>query len=364
VSVKPWMLSGFTVMVLATACNRTAPPPVERTWPTMGTFASITLRGDDAEHLPYYQAETRRCFDALNAGLSVYLPDSELSQFNKATGMVTVTPSTYEVLQQTLYYAALSEGAFDPTVSPLIKMWGFSGGATPSNLPSTTAIAEALSRTGYHHLKLSPPAPPLPLASSPLPPAPLLAGFDQRGMSLDLGGIAKGFAVDAAYALLTARQPANTLINLGGNIRCHGMATPTRPWRIGVRNPFDNSQTLGALTMASGMAVATSGNYERFVTINGERYAHIIDPRTGSPVKGMAGVTVLSTNATETDAMSTALFVVGLEGAPALLAKLPGCHALLVPDRIPMEIWVSPGFRQRFTPHPEYAESVHLLPGT
>jgi FAD:protein FMN transferase len=340
--------------LLLTSCNRGLPPPVEKTWLTMGTFASVTLRGDDAKHLAPYCAETARCFDDLNQRLSVYLPDSELSHLNSATGMVDVSRQTFDMLRETARYAALTEGAFDPTVSPLITMWGFSGGKTPTNLPTAAIIAATLNETGYQHLQLTPTAPSAPPV--------LRAGFERTGMSLDLGGIAKGFAVDRAYDHLISTRPANTLINLGGNIRCHGMATPERPWRIGVRHPFDTTMTLGALTMESGMSVATSGNYERFVTIDGERYAHIIDPRTGYPVKGMAGVTVLSASATEADALSTALFVVGIEGAPALLEKFPTTHALLVPDRTPIEIWVSPGFQRVFTPHPEYAASVHSLP--
>ncbi|MBT3192944.1 MAG: FAD:protein FMN transferase [Verrucomicrobia bacterium] len=338
------------IAILLSACSKDPAPPAEQSWLTMGTFASVTVRSDDAEHLAYYHETTSHAFDELNQLLSVYLPDSEISQLNGSTGMVAISQETLTMLQETVRYAHGTSGAFDPTVSPLIQLWGFSGGSAPSGFPAAEIIAGALEQTGYQHLKLSPAS---PLSS--------MAGFDRPGMSIDLGGIAKGFAVDRAYGRLTETRPANALINLGGNIRCHGKATPERPWRIGVRHPFDTSLTIGALTMQSGMAVATSGNYERFVTIDGERYAHIVDPRTGCPVKGMAGVTALSTSATEADALSTALFVVGIEGAPALLKALPTTHALLVPDRTPMEIWVSPGFQEVFTPHPEYADAVRLL---
>ncbi len=346
--------TSLILTLLISACTKSQPAPVESTWLTMGTFASVTLRGDDAEHLKYYQSETRSRFDEINSSLSVYIPESELSQLNRATEPMAVSPQTFTMLQTALKYAEISTGAFDPTVAPIVKMWGFNGATAPSHLPSPQAISEALSRSGYKHVQLTP-------SEEGNPKSQALAAFNHSGMSIDLGGIAKGFAVDQAYEHLIQEQPANTLINLGGNIRCHGSATPERPWRIGVRNPFDESQTIGVLTMKSGDAVATSGNYERYVEIDGTRYAHIIDPRNGHPVSGMAGVTIISKTATEADAISTALFVTGLTGATELLSKLPDSQALLVPDRKPLEIWISPGFEAKFTPHSEYEASVHLL---
>jgi thiamine biosynthesis lipoprotein len=346
--------TGLALALILSACTKRQTPPVERTWLTMGTFASVTLRGDDAAHIKLYQSETQRCFDEINTALTVYSPKSELSQLNRATSPLAVSPQTFTMLQTAIRYAEISSGAFDPTVAPIVRMWGFNGAVPPSNLPSPQAISAALQNTGYQQVRLTPP-------STDDPNSHAIAAFNHSGMSIDLGGIAKGFAVDQAYDHLIPLQPANVLINLGGNIRCHGSATPERPWRIGVRNPFDESQTIGILTMQSGDAVATSGNYERYVEIGGTRYAHIIDPRNGQPVSGMAGVTVISKTATEADAISTALFVTGLTRATELLAKLPDSQALLVPDRKPLEIWISPGFQARFTPHAEYKDQVHLL---
>ena len=109
------------------------------------------------------------------------------------------------------------------------------------------------------------------------------------------------------------------------------------------------------------MAVATSGNYERFVDIGGKKYAHIIDPRTGYPVEGMAGVTVLSNSAVEADAMSTALFVLGVAASRAVLEEVPTCQALWIPDTRPVTIWVSEGFLEYFVPEPAYAHVVKTL---
>jgi thiamine biosynthesis lipoprotein len=323
----------------------TIPPPVERLWPVMGTFASVTLRGDDAGHLEWAAAETTRLMEEFNRLMSVYIPDSELSRLNTSTNPVHISPQTRDMLVLARHYTRLSGGVFDPTAMPLIRLWGFSGGRIPEALPTEDAIAAAKAYTGIDKLEIAPDS----------------ARFTEPGVMMDLGGIAKGFAVDRCYEAIIGQRALNAIFNLGGNIRCHGKAEPDRAWRIGVQHPFDHARSLGTLELQSGMAVATSGNYERFVTINGKRYAHIIDPRSGLPVEGMAGVTVLSKSATEADALSTSLFVLGIEGAAELLARTPDSHALLVPDRQPVEIYVSKGLLPLFTPHPEFKTAVRPL---
>jgi thiamine biosynthesis lipoprotein len=348
-------------LLLVSGCREQhkTPPPIEHTWLTMGTFASITLHGDDKSLMPEYSATVKKCFSNINSTLSTYIPNSEISKINAASNTIAISGLTFDILETTLNYCRISGGAFDPTVKPLIKMWGFNGATVPTNLPSPQTIADTLKKTGYRHLKLKHnSSPPEYTLTSPIP--------------IDLGGIAKGYAVDQAYNLLTNSPQHSTqtnapgfLINLGGNIRCHGRSKPDRSWCIGVRNPFNRGELVGTLTMAGGTAVATSGNYERFVIIDGKRYAHIIDPRSGYPVQGMAGVTVLSSNATEADAMSTALYVAGTTDAPAILKKLPTCNAILIPDKNPIEIWISPGMKNFFTPYPEYSNNVReLIPET
>ncbi len=351
ISRQAWISSVCVLAALAFLVHRsrTFPPktvPVERVWPVMGTFASVTLRGDNANLLDSVCDETAAMLDDVNNRMSVYIPDSEISRLNTTTGTIPLSPLTRQMLQLTRHYTEQTGGAFDATAMPLIRLWGFSGGKAPEQLPSEAMIEAARQRIGIEKLELGEDSARMAVA----------------GTTLDLGGIAKGFAVDRCYDAVIARQPVNAIFNLGGNIRVHGSATPARAWRIGVQDPFEDGQTLGALELASGMAVATSGNYERFVMINGKRYAHIIDPRTGYPVEGMAGVTILSTSATEADALSTALFVIGIKNAAATLARFPGSEAILVPDRHPVEIHVSSGIQSKFTPHPEYRGAVRLLP--
>ncbi len=320
--------------------------PVERVWPVMGTFASVTLRADDAEQLDALCDKTAAMLETINSQMSVYIPDSEISRINATTEPVPISSLTRQMLERTRHYTQGTGGAFDATVMPLVRLWGFSGGKTPESLPSDAMIEDARRLMGIEKLELGEDT----------------ARMTAAGTTLDLGGIAKGFAVDRCYEAIVASNAVNAIFNLGGNIRVHGKATPERPWRIGVQDPFAEGETLGVLALHSGMALATSGNYERFVMINGKRYAHIIDPRSGHPVEGMAGVTVLSKSATEADALSTALFVIGIEDAAATLARFPGSEAIMVPDRRPTEIYVSKGMQAQFTPHPEYRDAVRPLP--
>jgi len=183
-----------------------------------------------------------------------------------------------------------------------------------------------------------------------------------KGMAVDLGGIAKGYAVDRAFDYCRSAGIKDFLIDLSGNMRVSGRPQWGEDWQIGVRDPFDRSRLIGKVALPSGMALATSGSYERFVEIGGQRYSHIIDPRTGYPVTGTAGVTILCGDATTADGLSTSFFVVGLKGTARLLQRTPGAEVLILPDKYPLEIWLTPGFAKTFVPIPELSKAVRLLP--
>lgn len=323
------------VLVLPAACRRPHPGPASRTWTAMYTFATLTLGEADSDRLDACAGAMRDTLRALERKLSSFDAASDVSRLNDNAGSpVPVSAATRDVLALSRTYSEVSAGAFDITVPPLMALWGFRGGQRPAALPAAEAVAAALALVDWQAVELT--------AGG--------ARLARPGMRVDLGGIAKGYAVDVCFDALRARGAQDVLVNLGGNLRCAGRPEPGRAWRVGVRDPFDPDGLLGTLALDGERALATSGNYERFVEIEGVRYAHIMDPRTGRPVSGMAGVTVLSSSAAEADAVSTALFVAGLEGAAGILARLPDCEVLLVPDRQPAELWVTPGFRSRFTP--------------
>jgi thiamine biosynthesis lipoprotein len=329
--------------------------PVQRLWTTMGTFASIDVPAREAGKLDAYAAQARDIFEDINGSLTVYSADSELARVNLSAGTapVPVSDDTAAAVRLALHYAEVSGGSFDPTVAPLVRLWGFSGGTPPPELPAAGMIKDALGTVGHAGVKLTPRS------------ADACGGWqvalERRGMSLDLGGIAKGHAVDLCYDRLAAMDAQHVMVNLGGNIRCRGEASPGRPWRIGIRNPFNQSEIVGVVELSDGWSVATSGNYERFVTIGGQRYTHIIDPRTGYPVKGMAAVTVISPSAVEADAMSTACFVMGVSRATALLATLPDCHVLFIEDERPLTLRLTSGFAGFFAPAQAFSSRVRIV---
>lgn len=338
-ALQEWLVPGRVLLAcLLVGCGRErSTEPVSETWLSMGTTVSLSVPAAEAAELPAAVAACKTVLVELERQLSSFDCTSEVARISAAAGSapLVVSPATREVVGHAVHFAEVSEGGFDPTVWPLMRLWGFYGGRRPAHCPASDTIAATLKQVGYQHIVLG----------------TNTVGLDRPGMELDLGGIAKGYAVDGCYVRLTTQGRKHFLLNLGGNIRCCGMADGRlRPWTIGVRNPLQADAIIGQLRLPSGMAVATSGNYERFVVIDGRRYSHIMDPRSGQPVEGMAGVTVVSPTATEADGMSTALFVAGLAGSPAILARVPTTRALLVPDRQPLEIWMTPACGAVFTP--------------
>lgn len=312
--------------------------PREAQFATMGTYATVTVAADEGDRLAEYTELCRSIMEGINQQLSLYRPDSELCRLNAnaGNGPMPVGEHLRSNLLLAVKYGDLSGGAFDVTVGPLVKLWGFSGGTHPAHSLPAERVVEARQRIGYGKIHVEGNA----------------VRLDEAGMVVDLGGIAKGYAVDVCCAALQRRGARNFMVNLGGNLRVFGRPDPSRHWRIGVRHPFLRGDVIGNLDLPDGLATATSGNYEQYVEIDGRRYTHIIDPRTGLPVEGMAGVTVVATSAVEADALSTALFVMGVDAGARLTSSLPQCGALLMPDRQPLEVWVTPGMPVTFVPLP------------
>lgn len=278
--------------------------PDEVRFLSMGTLAAATFCSGDAAR----GAEiVSKAFDEIEAAASVFRDDSKLSRLNRdgSLSLTPVAPGAFDLaalLRQAFAVSEDTDGAFDPTVNPLMRLWGFRGGEVRETPPDDAEIAAALERVGWRHVAL----------------VNTFAGglsvfLGRSGMELDLGGIAKGAAVDLAFERLRAAGYRDFMVNLGGNIRVSGQPEPGRDeWRVAVRDPANPDRTIGEpITLHDGEAVATSGSYERFVEIGGVRYSHIIDPRTGRPAARSGSVSVVAPTAAEADAYSTAYFVLG-----------------------------------------------------
>ncbi len=280
----------------------------------MGTETELTaVAGPGRQHI---LAKAITAADAalrsVEAHMSTHLEDSEISRFNAAQpGLaVPVSPETMEVLEASRQLAEQTHRAFDVTCRPIVEVW--TKAAKEDKLPADAELAAALALVGWDKIALR------------------RRAVEKRAFSggVDLGGIAKGYGIDRAVAAMKDAGAIGGLVDVGGDVRCFGRRPAGGKWRIGIRNPFtkDRTDLIGRLRLSRG-AVCTSGNYERYWTIKGERYSHIVDPRTGRPVDEAPSVTVVAPTAMVADAWATALSVLGRDG----LAMLPeGVEAMLV----------------------------------
>ena len=309
----------------------------------MGTVAAV--QSPDRGTARRAKEICSRIYAEADEVFSAWRSDSELARVNGSAGIhetILLSPPLDRLLRTAFSLCRESGGAFNPLLGPVMEAWGFNGAAPAVSEPSVAALEAALARVEWRGVSF-----------------PVSGGIrlPRAGMKLDLGGIAKGACVDAAWQALREAGFHNVLIDLGGNLRALGGSTPGRDgWRTAVRDPFGNVPFAGAFLLRDGEAAASSGNYERFVTIGGVRYAHIMDGRTGRPVRGMAGTTVVAPTAEEADGLSTALFVLGVKDGAALLSRHPGCRALWIPDtpETPTVV-LSEGWRD-FRTHPSFRE--------
>ena len=308
-----WAAGGVALAVLACACSR-EPAPRRSSFTSMGTGAALELRDADRslDSLALVAVESR--FRQVEACMNVWDTASELSRANRAAvdSPLTLSPLLGDCLALALDLRARSGGAFEPGAGPLMKRWGFL--RREGRLPDPDSLRSLLPKLGAYDY------------------APATRSFGRRDaeVALDLGGIAKGYALELAASDLRALGVGRALIDLGGNLYCLGEASAGRPWRVGIRDPLDRDRYFAWLTVTDA-AVATSGSYERFVTIDGRRYGHIMNPATGRPAEGLLSVTTVTSHAALGDGLATALFVLGPEGARALLrGEYPEVEAVLV----------------------------------
>ncbi|MCC6766143.1 MAG: FAD:protein FMN transferase [Deltaproteobacteria bacterium] len=275
----------------------------------MGTIARVTLADPRSDVFEAAFAALRR----VDATMSLYRPESALVRVNlhAARHAEPVDAELFECLARARALSALTDGAFDATVLPLLRRWG--AYRELAHLPPGRVDA-----VGWGGLLLDAPT--------------RTVRFARDGMAVDLGGIAKGYGLDRARAALLAMGARRGVIDLGGNLALLGEG-PEGGWRIAVRDPEDPEGSVGTLVLDRDLAVSTSGNYARDFAAEGWRApSHVYDPRTGRPVGGDLAVTVWAPDATTADALSTALLVVGPPGAAAVLARLSGVGALFVED--------------------------------
>ena len=273
---------------------------------TMGTYYRITALCDVAP----LQSEAQALLDDFNATMSNYDPDSTLSRLNRSPigAPQSVPADLLEVLVAARTVHAASDGAFDVTIAPLLRLWGFGPDAATQFPPADAAIAAAMEQVGMHYLRLDPQAQVL---------------VRERNVELDLSALAKGYAVDVLSRWLAAKGCRDHLVDIGGEVRAAGRNRRGDNWRVGVEVP--DPERRGAVQRVlhvSDAAVATSGDYRNFLRAGDTRWSHTLDPRSGRPVAhALASVTVVAADAMWADAWATALNVLGPERALAVARR-------------------------------------------
>jgi len=253
----------------------------------------------------------------LERTLNFFSPESEITAINRASGIrpVKVSRETLGVIEKAVEVAEYTAGAFDPTVGPLIKLWDFSKQTSGSSLPPSEEIEKALKLVDYKKIKID-----IPVSEIFL---------EKKGMELDLGGIAKGYAADAAIEAIKARGIKAALVAIAGDIKGFGLRPDKKPWRVGVQNPrqsenrsnIDGEDIFASLYLKD-MAVSTSGDYQRFFIKGGKRYHHILDPRAGYSTSDIISVSVIAPHGFIADGLSTGIFVIGIEEGIKLLESM------------------------------------------
>lgn len=278
---------------------------------TMGTTYSIRV-ADLPRHIDH--SALKFAIDGilatLNDQMSNWRPASEISRFNAgaASSWVGVSGDTLSVIEEALRISRVSGGAFDPTIGPLVDLWGFGPASGNRHVPSQNQIGAALRKTGFQNIRTS--------------VSQLAVAKRKASVEITLCGIAKGFGVDRLAEHLDREGVDQYLVEVGGELRARGYSPRRRPWRVGIERPIAGRRTIQRIVELHGEAVASSGNYRNFFDRNGMRFSHIIDPRTGEPISHeTASVTVIAPTAMQADALSTALMVLGPEAGLDLAEK-------------------------------------------
>ncbi|MGL4826469.1 MAG: FAD:protein FMN transferase [Vibrionaceae bacterium] len=300
---------------------------------TMGTYYSVKYV--DKADLPSQKAIQQQIeahLQDVNQKMSTYLPESQLSQFNRhrEASAFSVSPHTALVVKEAQRLHELSDGALDVTMGPLVNLWGFGPDARPERVPSTQLIAQTRAKTGMQFLQL----------------AGTQLSKTHPELYVDLSSIAKGFAVDLLADYLATVGVENYLVDIGGELKLKGVNDRARAWRIAIEKPVAGERSVQQIIAPQDLAVATSGDYRNYFEQDGLRYSHTIDPATGNPITHhLVSATVLDKSCMTADGLATAFMVLGPERALALAEKEAIALFLIVKTQNGFEERVSSAFK-------------------
>ena len=282
----------------------------------MGTTYKITITSTQIDSSKIHTSVDSILY-LINQEMSTYIAASTISRFNASEpgSKLLVGEDFYYVLKKSIYYNNISSGAFDVTIKPLVDLWGFGDTGSALSLPDSIAVAKNLKFVGLEKLAIS--------SNRVL--------SKNKEVTIDLSAIAKGFAVDKISNFLTKNSFDNHMVEIGGEVRVSGYNKNKNKWKIGIQNPDIDDTTVLATLLISDKGIATSGNYRNYYDIDGRRYSHIISPSTGYPVGNqIRGITVISDNCLDSDALATALLVMDIEEGIKLIEDLKGFEVFYI----------------------------------
>jgi len=278
----------------------------------MTVVAKDTVQGNS--YIDWAVAEVKRIENLI----SDWIPTTQISQVNNNAGIkpVKVDKEVFELVGRAIKVSQITSGAFDISYASMDKIWKFDG--SMKAMPTAEAIKNSVAKIGYKNIILNPKEQTIFLKT--------------QGMKLGLGGIGQGYIADKVKDLLKSKGCAAGIVNVSGDINAWGTQIDGKPWTVAIVNPMNKNKVFATFPLENS-AVETSGSYEKFVTFNGIRYAHIIDPRTGYPAQGIISVSVFAKQTEIADALATGIFVLGVEVGLDLVNQLKGIECIIVDDK-------------------------------
>ena len=320
----------FILPILLLSCSRPT-NTYKRSQLLMGTIVDITVVSDDE----------KKADEAIDAGfgeikrleqlMSTYIPDSNLSKINDSAGVLPVKADREVIylIKKGIEFGDLTDGSFNITIGPLVKLWGIP--EKGEFIPGKKEIEQLIPVIDYRNIQIDE-----------------VKGevfLKKKGMKIDLGGIAKGYAADRAIVILKEKGIDNAIVAVAGDVKAIGKRPDGKAWHIGVRHPREKEKILGTIDLTD-MAVSTSGDYERFFIKNDILYHHILDPRTGEPSRRSQSVTIIARDGIVADALSTGVFVLGPETGMALIERMQDMEGIIVDST--GKLFASSGMKEKF----------------
>ncbi len=310
---------------------------------TMGTTYHIKVVSDYFAGVSHLEKKIQLCLDGINHSMSTYQKDSEISRFNAVKDPSKPFKSThgfYAVMAMARDIFLQTEGAWDGTVDPLVRLWGFGRDGIQYEIPAKEKIERKLAQVGFDKIEL-------------LPNQTLKKR--EPSVKVDLASIAKGYGVDQVAQILRNNQINDFLVEIGGEIYASGRRKDGEKWQVGINQPRKDAplDALYTVVEIENQAFATSGDYRNYIEVGGKRYSHIIDPRTGWPVdNGVVSVSILADNCAFADGLATAIMVMGAEEGQALLNRLKSVEGLILVENSNDKIkaYASSGFHEKRIP--------------